>query len=60
MQLIMIQVYQRSTLVKLIRMQVGLYPNLRLTDDNDTNLADNDTSLADNDARGIGEQQQCV
>ena len=40
-------------------MQVGLYPNLPLTD-GDTNLADNDTSLADNDARGIGEQQQCV
>ena len=51
MQLIMIQVYQRSTLVKLIKMQVGLYPNSRLTDDyltdNDTSLSEKDTCLAD-------------
>ena len=47
MQLIMIQVYQRSTLVKLIRMQVGIYPNSRLTNDY---LTDNDTSLSEKDA----------
>ena len=47
MQLIMIQAYQRSTLVKLIKMQVGLYPNSRLTDDY---LTDNDTSLSEKDA----------